>query len=174
LDHVGLPPKEAFNSSLYKENLADENYEHALLVFKTMLCVLFRDYHLIYLKTDVLLLADVFEKLRSMCISDYKLDPAHYMSSPGYSWDSCMLMTKAKLDLITDPSILDMIDRSKRGGLCYVSSKRYVKANNHYLPDYDDAQEENYFIYAYANSLYACTMTQSLPYKDLRFDTTSS
>ena len=146
LDHVGSPPKEAFYSSLYKDNVSDENYEHALLVFKTMLCVLFKDYHLLYLNTDVSRLADEFENFQSMCISDYKLDPAHYTSSPGYNWDSCMLMTKAKLDLITDPSMLDMIDRSKPGGLCYVSSKRYVKANKHYLPDYDDTQDENYII----------------------------
>ena len=83
LDHVGLPPKEAFYASLYQKNVSDKNYEHALLVFKTMLCVLLKDYHLINQKTDVLLLADVFENFRSMCISDYKLDPAHYMSSPG-------------------------------------------------------------------------------------------
>ena len=83
-------------------------------------------------------------------------------------------MTKAKLDLITDPSMLDMIERSKRGGLCYVSPKRYVKANNHYLPDYADSQEENYIIYEDANSLYAWAMMQALPYKDLKFDTTSS
>ena len=83
-------------------------------------------------------------------------------------------MTKAKLDLIAYHSMLDMIERSKRGGLCYVSSKRYVKANNHYLPDYDDSQEENYIIYEDANSLYAWAMMQALPYKDLKFDTTSS
>jgi hypothetical protein len=116
----------------------------------------------------------MFENFRSMCISDYKVGPAHYMSSPGYSWDSCLLMTKAILDLIADPSMLDMIERSKRGGLCYVSSKRSVKANNHYLPDYDDTQDENYTIYEDANSLYAWAMTQALPYKYLRFDTTSS
>jgi hypothetical protein len=85
-----------------------------------------------------------------------------------------MLMTKAKLDLITDPSILDMIDRSKHGGLCYVSFKRYVKANNHYLPDYDESQDENYFqTTEHAKNLYAWAMMQGLPYKDLRFDTTS-
>ena len=55
-------------------------------------------------------------------------------------------MTKANLDLHTDPSMLDMIERSKQGGLCYVSSKRYVKANNHYLPAYDDTQAKNYIV----------------------------
>ena len=96
------------------------------------------------------------------------------MSRPGYSWHSCMLMTKAKLDLIRDPSILDMIERSKRSGLCYLSPKRYVKANNHYLPDDDDSQEENYIIYEDANSLYAWAMMQHLAYTNLRLDTTSS
>ena len=83
-------------------------------------------------------------------------------------------MTKAKLDLIANPDMLDMIERSKRGGLSYIQSKRYVKSNNHYLPDYDDTKDENYIIYEDAHSLYAWAMTQALPYKVLRFDTTSS
>ena len=115
------------------------------MVFKTMLCILLKDYYLIYLKTDVLLLADVIENFRFMCISYYKLDPAHYMSSPGYSLDSCLLMTKAKLALIANPDMLDLIERSKSGGLCYVSSKRYVKADNHYLPDYRPGEEDKLF-----------------------------
>ena len=83
-------------------------------------------------------------------------------------------MTKAKFDLIADPNLLDMIEQSKQGGWCYVSSKRYVKANNHYLPVYDDSQDENYIKYEDANRLYAWAMTQAFPYKDLRFDTTFS
>ena len=158
---------------LYKEHVSYENYEHALLVFNTLLCVLFKNCYLIYLKTDLLLLADVFENFRSMCISYYKLDPAHYMSSLGYSWDSCMLMLMAKLDLKANPDLLDMIERSKRRGLCYVSSKRYVKANNHYLPAYDNSQDKQ-VKNEDANNLYAWAMMQGLPYKDLRFDTTSS
>ena len=135
MDYVARPPKEAFYSSLYNDHVSNEIYKPALLVFNTLLCVLFKDNYPIYLKTDVLLLADVFENLRYTCISYYKLDPTHYISSQGYSWDSCMLMTKANLDLITNPDMIDMIERSKRGGLCYVSSKRYVQENNHYLPD---------------------------------------
>ena len=77
-------------------------------------------------------------------------------------------MTKAKLDLIANPDLLDMIERSKRGGLCYVSSKRYVKANDYYLPDYDDSQDENCFQKNEdAHNLYAWAMTQALPYKTL-------
>ena len=114
-------------------------------MLNTLLCVFFKDYHLIHLKTDVLLLADVCENFRSMCISYYKLHPAHYMSSLGYSWDRCMLMSKAKLDLKANPDMLAMIERSKRRGLCYVSTKRYVKAHNHYLPDCVNSKDEKYF-----------------------------
>ena len=142
MDYVALPPREALLLAVERTCIR-LNFEHALLMINTLLCVLFKDYHLIHLKTDVLLLADVFENFRSMCISYYKLHPAHYMSSLGYSWDRCMLMSKAKLDLKAIPDMLDMIERSKRRGLCYVSSKRYVKANNHYLPDCVNSQDEN-------------------------------
>ena len=71
LDFVGLPSKEAFYSSLDKDNVSAGDYQHAQTVFNTMLCVLIRDYLLVYLNTDVLLLADAFENIRSICISDY-------------------------------------------------------------------------------------------------------
>ena len=103
-----------------------------------------------------------------MCISYYNLDPAHYMSRPGYTWDSCLLMAKAKLDLIADPDMLDMIERSKQRGLCYVPSKRYVKTNNYYLPDFNNSQDGKSFKNEDANNLYAWAMMQALPYKDLR------
>ena len=84
-------------------------------------------------------------------------------------------MTQAKLNLIENPDMLDIKERSKRGGLCYVSFKQNVKANNHYLPDYDESQDENYFqTTEHAKNLYAWAMTQALPLKYLRFDTTGS
>ena len=71
---------------------------------------------MIYLKTDVLLLADVFENFRKTCMNYYGLDPANYLSSPGLAWDAMLLKTGVKLDLITYIKMLDMIERSKRGG----------------------------------------------------------
>ena len=113
MDYVGLPPKEAFYSSLDNENVSEDDYQHAQTVFNTMLCVLIRDYLLVYLKTDVLLLADVFKILRTKCTSHYKLDPANYISIPGLSWDAMLLMTGIKLDLITDRGVLDMVGKEK-------------------------------------------------------------
>ena len=113
LDYVGLPLKEALYSSLDKENVSEDDYQHAQTVFNTMLCVLIRDYLLVYLKTDVLLLANVFENFRSKCISYYKLDPAYYISIPGLSWGAMLRMTGIKLDLITDRDVLDMVEIEK-------------------------------------------------------------
>ena len=118
-----------------------------------MNCRTFKDYHLLYLKCDVLLLADVFENFRKTCYEYYQLDPANYISAPSLAWDAMLLMTNIELDLITDHDILDMIERQTRCGLCFVGSDRYVKANNHYLHDYDDTQPESHSIYWDANNL---------------------
>ena len=63
------------------------------------------DYHDLYLKTDVLLLADVFEKFISTCLEYNRLDPCHYFSSPGLSWDAILKMTKTELEIISDIDI---------------------------------------------------------------------
>ena len=86
-------------------------------------CQSFLDYHSIYLKTDVLLLADVYEKFRKTCCAFYKLDPANYMTAPSLAWDAMLLLTDIKLELITDTKMLDMVERQKRGGLCFVGGK---------------------------------------------------
>ena len=134
LDYVGLPPKEAFYSSLDKEHVSEDDYQHAQTVFNTMLRVLIRDYLLVNLKAYVLRVADVFENLRSKCIWYYKLDPAIYTRIPGLNWHAMLLMTGIELDLITDRDVLDMVEKEKRGGLVFCGD-RYSKANNNYLPD---------------------------------------
>ena len=88
----------------------------------------------------------------------YKLDPANYLTAPGLAWDAMLLM-----DLISDIDMLTMIQRHKRGGLCYVGSKRHVKANNKYLPDFDIANPSTFLMYWDANNLYGWAMSQSLP-----------
>ena len=99
-----------------------------------MNCQTFKDYHLIYLQCDVLLLADVFENFRRTCLDYYKLDPANYISAPGLAWDAMLNNTGIVLDLISDEKVLSIIERQKKGGLCFVGSQRYTKANNHHLP----------------------------------------
>ena len=84
-EETTLPPKEAFYSELKREGISDEDYAHAQAVWQAFECENLGDFHDIYLKTDVLLLADVFKNFLKTCLKHYKLDPAHYYTSPGLS-----------------------------------------------------------------------------------------
>ena len=94
------------------------------------------DHHDHYLKKDVLLLADVFEKFIDMCSKFYGLDPCHYFSFPGLSWDAMLKMTRVKLEKISDFNKYLYIEKGLKGGISYIA-KRYVKANNKYTENYD-------------------------------------
>ena len=98
-DETCLPPQEAFYSSLSDEGISEEDYKHAQQVWDTFGCRNIGDYHDLYLRTDVFLLADVFENFRRTAISTYKLDPAHYYTLPGYSWDALLKFTRVSLGL---------------------------------------------------------------------------
>ena len=97
-----LPPRESFYSRLTSEHISDEDYQHAQKVWRMFEMKTLRDYHDLYNETDVLLLADVFENFRNICMENYKLDPAHYYTAPGLSWDACLKMTDVKLQLTSD------------------------------------------------------------------------
>lgn len=168
LNHEGLPPIDKFYSKLHQKGISEKEYKHALKVYKELDCKTFKDYHDAYLKTDVLLLADVFENFRKTCHDNYGLDPANYISAPGLSWDALLLKTGIELELITDLEIMDMVERQKRGGLCFVGSKRYAQANNKYLETYDRSKPSTYLMYWDANNLYGWAMSQYLPYKNLK------
>ena len=170
LDHVGLPPREVWGSELTGWTPNDQEWAHINTVWTTMNCYYFRDYHDIYLKTDCLLLADVFQRFREVCHSYYGLDPANYYSCPGLAWDAMLLKTKIKLQLINDTEMLSMIERMKRGGLCFVGSKRHVEANNPHCDNYDPAKPTTYLMYWDANNLYGWPMTEPLPFEGLRWN----
>ena len=87
---TSLPPKEEFYSRLYQEHCSDNDYLHACAIWKVFCCQTFEDYHDLYLKSDVLQLADVFENFRDMSLETYNLDPVHYCTAPGLSWDSML------------------------------------------------------------------------------------
>ena len=162
LDEKKLPPKEEFYSKLNDENISDEDYQHALNVFRKFNCKSIRDYHDLYLKSDVLLLSDVFENFRKTCLKHYKLDPAHYYTSPGLAWDACLKETKQELQLLTDYDMLMMVEKGIRGGISHIS-KRYAEANNKYMKDYKPDKESIYIQYLDANNLYGWAMSQPLP-----------
>ena len=105
----------------------------------------------------------MFEKFINKCLDYYGLDPCHYVSSPGLSWDAMLKMTKIKLDLILDIDMHLFVEKGMRGGFSY-TGKRYSKANNKYMDYYDSGKESKYITYLDANNLYGWAMSQYLPY----------
>ena len=157
-----LPSKEEFYSILNNEHISDEDYKHAQDVWNTFSCKNMGDYHNFYLASDVLLLADVFENFRKTCLEYYKLDPCHYFTSPGLSWDAMLKMTEIKLELMTDIDMFQFIEKGLRGGISYIAN-RYGKGNNKYMKEYDEKAPSKYIMYLDANNLYGWAMSQPLP-----------
>ena len=121
------------------------------------------DYHDHYFKKSVLVLADVFEKFIDTCLKFYGLDPCHYFSSPGLSWDAMLKMTGVKLEKISDIDKYLFIEKGLRGGISYIA-KRYAKANNKYMKNYDPTKPSIYISYLDMNNLYGWAMSGYLPY----------
>jgi hypothetical protein len=111
LKETSLPDKKEFYNKLNETDIGDADYEHAQNVWREFNIQNLGEYSDLYLKIDVLLLADVFERFRKMCLNDYKLDPAWYFTTPGLSWDAALRFTKVKLDLLTDVDMLLMFER---------------------------------------------------------------
>ena len=122
----------------------------------------------LYLKTNILLSANVFEKFIKTCLDYYGSDPCHYFSRPGLSWDLMLKMIGIELELINDIDLHLFIEKGMRGGISYIA-KRNSKANNKFMENYDSSEcnsiEEIVFImYLDANNLYGWAMYQYLPY----------
>ena len=126
------------------------------------------DYHDRYLKKDVLLLADVFEKFIDTCLKYYELDPCHYFSAPGLLWDAILKMTGVKLEKIADIDQYLFIEKGTRGGVSYIA-KRYAKANNKYMSDYDSNKQSTFITYLDRNNLYCWAMSEYLPYREFEW-----
>ena len=158
-----LPPREAFYSKLSGKGISKEDYKHALNVWNTFKMETFKDYHELYNETDVLLLADVFENFRNNNLKIYGLDPAHYFTAPGLSWDACLKITGVELELLTDPDMLLMWEKCIRGGISMISN-RYGEANNKYMnKGFNKNKPSKYLMYLDANNLYGWAMSKKLP-----------
>ena len=157
-----LPKKEDFFSLMNNEHITDEEYQHAQNVWKKFGLSLMGEYHDLYLKSDILLLADVFENFRKACQQYYELDPAHYFTTPGLSWDAMLKMTNTELELMSDVDMFQFIEKGMRGGISYIAN-RYGKANNKYMKEYDEKASSKYIMYLDANNLYGWAMSQYLP-----------
>ena len=142
--------------------ITDEQYCHATKVWETFHLQAMGDYHDLYLKSDILLLADVFENVRSTCLQYYKLDPCHYYTSQGLSWDAMVKITDIKLEFMTDIDMFQFIQKGTRGGISYIAN-RFGEANNKYIKEYNKEKPSNYILYLDANNLYGYAMSQCLP-----------
>ena len=155
-DETSLPDKEAFYSSLNMENITDVDYRHVKRVFKEFNNKNLGNYHDLYVQSDTLFLADVFENFRNKCIEMYELDPAHFLSAPGLAWQACLKKTEVKVELLTQNDMLFMIE--KGGGICH-AIHRYAEANNKYMKNYDKNKESSFTEYLDGNNLYGLEMS---------------
>ena len=180
-EETGLPPKDAFYSSLNMKGISDQDCEHAQQVWNTMKKKTLGCYHDTYLKIDVLLLADVFEEFRNTCLKNYKLDPAHFCTAPRLAWQA-LLKTAAeycehekrrkdcelcpnefRLGLLTDIDMLLMVEKGIRGEITQ-AVKRYARASNKYTKDLYNLEEESIYLqYLGPNNLYGWAMVHNLP-----------
>ena len=157
------PPQKAFNSKLSGKGISNKNYNHVWNVWNTFKMKTFKEYHELYNITDVLLLADVFENFRDLCLKIYGLDPVYYFTAPGLAWDACLKITDIQLELLSDLNMLLLFEKGIRGGISIISN-RYGKANNKYMrKGFNKSIPSKYLMYLDANNLYGCAMSMKLP-----------
>ena len=158
-----IPPREAFYSKLSGRGITEKDYKHAGNVWNSFKMKTFKEYHELYNITDVLLLADVFENFRDLCLKIYGLDPVYYFTAPGLAWDACLKITDIELELLSDSNMLLMFEKGIRGGISIISN-RYGEANNKYLrKGFNKNKPSKYLMYLDANNLYGCAMSEKLP-----------
>ena len=163
-----LPQREDFYRLLTDNNISEDDYSHAKNVWNTFNLQNMGEYHDLYLQTDILLLVDVFENFRKTCLTYYKLDPLHYITSPGLAWDAMLKMTGINLELITDIDMQLFIEKGLRGGISCITH-RHAEANNKYMKNYDPDKPSSYIMYLDANNLYGWAMSKPLPYGNFKW-----
>ena len=141
---------------------SDEDYAHAQKVWDVFEIRNLGEYHELYIQSDTLLPADVYENFRNMCLDTYELDPVQFVSAPGLAWQACLKKTGVKLELLTDYGMILIIEKGIRSEICQ-ATHRYAKANNKYMKNYDKNNESSYIEYLDANNLYEWVMSQNYP-----------
>jgi len=150
LTETCLPPREIIYSEFNEESISEEQYDRALETWRRYDCKTLKDYHDLFLTLYVTLLADVFDNFRNMALREYKLDPAHCWTVPGFAWNCALKMSKIELELITEPTHFLFFENSIRGGISTVSHC-YAKGNNKYIAEYGPNLPSQFLIYLDAN-----------------------
>ena len=176
-----LPIKEKFFNKLNNKNISNDEYKHALKVFKTFGCKDLLEYSILYLKTDICHLSDVFQKISDFSYKTYNLDPRHSYTLPGFSWQAMLKMTKIELELTSNSDMYLFLIDTIRGGICQVN-KKHVIANNIYTRKVHDKSSDKkvkkklktndlnkFIMYLDANNLYGYSMSKPLPYKNFKW-----
>ena len=125
------------------EDNSEEDYAHAQKVWDVFEIKRLGEYHDLYVQSDTLLLKDVFENFRNLCLDIYELDPVYFVSAPGLAWQACLKKTEVKLELLTDYDMILMIEKGIRRRVCQ-ATHRYAKENNKYLKNYDKNIDSSY------------------------------
>ncbi|GBN66705.1 hypothetical protein AVEN_60114-1 [Araneus ventricosus] len=152
--------------------ISHKDYAHTKIVWKAFDIKNLGQYSDLYVKTDVLILADIKEHFRDVCIETYKLGPAWYFTAPRLSWDAMLKTTGIKLQLLNDSDMILMLEKETKRGISQCCN-RCGKANNKYMKNYDKSKESNYLMYLDANNLYGWAMSQFLPYDGFMWGNTN-
>ena len=129
----------------------------------------FLGYHDIYLISDVLLLADIWDNHRNVCYKVYGLDCCYFYTAPGLSWDAMLKCTRIELELLTDIKMYLFFESGLKSGISQIFH-RYAEANNKYSKNYDKSKEDSYITYVDANNLYGGAVCEYLPVEDFEWN----
>ena len=163
-----LPSKNSFYSSLSEEHISDDDYNHVIEIWNKCGFKSLGEMCDFYVKTDALLLACVFENFRNLSLQYYKLDPLHYVSLPGLTFDACLRFTKVKLELLTDIDQYLFFENGIRGGISVIT-ERFAQANNPLIKTYDSKKPTSYIVLLDANNLYGYALMQPLPIGEFKW-----
>ena len=166
LEEKKIPPMQAFNNDLTQEKISLENYNQVKLIWKTFNIETIKEFLELYVTSDTILLADVFEAYRTLSLKIYGLDPAWYVSAPSFSFEAALKTTGIEIELLTDIDAYLMLEQGIRGGISQVNL-RYASANNSHMKEKFKPEEEiSYILYLDMNALYSYSMDQPLPYAE--------
>ena len=167
-DETELPPKKDFYSNLNLEDISDEEHKHVQKVCDVFEIKNLGEYYDLYVQSDMLLLSDIFENFRNICLNKYELDPVYFVSAPGLAWQACLKKTGVELELLTYYDMILLTEKGIRGGICQ-ATYRGAKANNKYMKNYNKNIESSYIEYLDANNLCGWAMSQTLPVNDFKW-----